>query len=92
MWKVGLQVSWKQKHIQRMEEVEAEEEAAQHEALIDEYEAQIPATLIAKRPVRGIKIPRNVYRAEPAASKVKDGNSEIVTPSPQRVGRGMAVS
>lgn len=87
---IFLKGGWKLKHIQRMEEVEAEEEAAEHEDLVEEFGAQNVAPLATKRPVRAIKIPKPiaVHERETNHSKGREIDLETVSPSPQRGGRG----
>ena len=83
-----LKGSWNQKHLQRMEELEAEEEAAEHEDIVDEYGTSAPLALANKRPVRAIKIPKLPAEREPPALRPRETDLEAVSPSPQRGGRG----
>lgn len=86
---VAVQGSWNVKHLQRMEEVEAEEEAAQHEDLIDEYTTVAPASLTTKRPVRAIKLPRHTADKDLTGLRARETDLDAVSPSPQRGGRGI---
>lgn len=85
------QTSFKAKHLRRLEELEAEDEAAEGQELLSEEQAEAAEARPTKRPGRAIRSQRPPARQEPLATRSSRDTEARDSPPPpvtRRAGRG----